>query len=120
MLPASVKHRPWGSPAQGQDLLDNSIHRSAKDNEVGLMHGGGEVEERFVDGPDCSAPGRGWPADARAENALRDAPPLGGQPDGPADESHANDGKGLDLHPSPLEVGPLPRESTSNSAKAQT
>jgi len=80
------------------DLSDDAIDGGTKEDEVRVPGGAGEVARAGVDRAATDGPGqRLWRA-ANAENPARHAPLARRQPDGPADQTNADDRERIDPH----------------------
>jgi hypothetical protein len=78
--------------------LDDAIDRGAEDDDLRATNGLRQLEEAFVDGPDGEGVVEACLSPADAAHAGGQTAPPGGQADGPADESDANNRQEVDSH----------------------
>jgi hypothetical protein len=77
----SQKSTWLASRRYGQDLLRDEIHRRAEDDDVGLVHGLGNVQENFIYGSPSQCLFQTGPPMAHSQDALGQLALLGRQPD---------------------------------------
>src|SRR5262245_25594484 len=81
------------------DLFGDLIDRRAHDDEIGASKGGRRIEMRLVDGASTQRFVKTCLPPSETAHALGHAAPFRRQADRPADETDADDGEKIELHP---------------------